>query len=104
MKKYIFITTLGLLFFLGGFLYLRRLIIELPDLASLDEFRPVLVTRLFDRKGAVIDELFIERRALVPLSSIPVDLQNAIISVEDTDFFRHWGINLRGIFRAFVKN
>lgn len=83
---------------------LRRYLTELPPIDTLDEYRPSLITRIYDINGEVIDELFVERRALVPLSKIPVDLQNAVIAIEDQRFFKHWGADLHAIARAMLAN
>ena len=78
-------------------LTLRRYLRELPPIDTLDEYRPDLITKIYDINGEVVDELFVERRALVPLSKIPVDLQNAVIAIEDQRFFKHWGADLHAI-------
>jgi len=83
---------------------LRHYLTELPRTDTLDEYRPNLVTKIFDINGEVVDELFVERRALVPLSEIPVDLQNAVIAIEDQRFFKHWGADLHAIARAMLSN
>ena len=83
---------------------LRRYLTELPPIDTLEEYRPNLITEIYDINGEVIDELFVERRALVPLSKIPVDLQNAVIAIEDQRFFKHWGADLHAIARAMLAN
>ena len=88
----------------GGSFALRKLLMGLPDLRALEDYQPSLSTRVFDSKGDPIAEFSIEKRALLPLSKIPVDLQNAVIAVEDDQFFRHWGISPRGIIRSAVRN
>ncbi len=45
-----------------------------------------------------------EARRIVPLSAIPVQLQNAVLAAEDARFYRHFGIDLVGIARAFLAN
>jgi len=85
-------------------LTLRRYLRELPPIDTLDEYRPDLITKIYDINGEVVDELFVERRALVPLSKIPVDLQNAVIAIEDQRFFKHWGADLHAIARAILSN
>ena len=77
---------------------------ELPRIDTLDEYRPNLITEIYDINREVIAELFVERRDLVPLSQIPVDLQNAVIAVEDQRFFKHWGADLHAIARAMLAN
>ena len=40
----------------------------------------------------------------IPYQEIPKNLINAIIAIEDNDFYKHWGISLTGIIRAFITN
>jgi penicillin-binding protein 1A len=63
-----------------------------------------LTSRVFDCKGNVVAEFSIEKRALLSLSKIPVDMQNAVIAIEDDRFFKHWGISPRGIVRSAFAN
>jgi penicillin-binding protein 1A len=85
-------------------LTLKRYLTELPPIDTLEEYKPSLITKIYDINGEVIDELFVERRALVPLSKIPVDLQNAVIAIEDQRFFKHWGADLHAIARAILSD
>ena len=58
-------------------IYTKKLIDELPSISNLENYTPSIVTKIFDRNGKLITELFMERRVLVPLKDIPADLQNA---------------------------
>lgn len=102
-KLFIFtvIFSLGTIF---SVLFISKLIDELPSISNLENFKPSVVTKIFDKDGNIISELFIERRVLVPLKDIPADLQNAFIATEDNDFYDHWGISTKGILRALVVN
>jgi penicillin-binding protein 1A len=77
---------------------------DMPSTSSLVQYKPSLVTQIYDINGKIIDELYVERRNLVPLRDIPVDLQNAVIATEDANFFNHWGLDIMGVLRAFVAN
>jgi len=46
----------------------------------------------------------LEDRELVSLESLPPYLVESLIAVEDREFYRHWGISLRGIARAMLSN
>ncbi|MFI5045907.1 MAG: transglycosylase domain-containing protein [Acidimicrobiia bacterium] len=48
--------------------------------------------------------LGIEDREIVPLSEVPVRIQNAVIATEDRTFWTNDGIDLGGVFRAFLTN
>ena len=45
-----------------------------------------------------------ERRSVVPLTDIPNALQRAVVAIEDERFYRHAGIDPRGILRAAWTN
>lgn len=83
---------------------LQLLLADLPDIDSLQHYTPPLVTKIYDRHNEIVSELFTERRTILELDEIPVNLQNAFLSTEDQAFFHHWGINLKGIARAAIAN
>jgi len=87
-----------------GMLVLHQLLADLPDIDTLQHYTPPLVTRIYDRNNEIISELYTERRTVLPLAEIPVNLQNAFMATEDQNFFRHWGINLKGIARAMIAD
>ena len=82
----------------------RRILRELPPIHTLDSYTPSLVTRIYDVRGDVAGELFIERRTLLPLTEIPLDLQRATLAIEDDHFYTHPGIDVKAIFRAALAN
>ncbi len=45
-----------------------------------------------------------EDRVLVPYDGVPVFLVEALVAVEDRHFYRHFGIDLKGILRAMITN
>ena len=97
----ILFTMAGLL--TGGIL-LRGLLQDLPSIYDLEGYTPALSTKVYDIHNEVIAEFSVEKRALLPLNRIPVDMQNAVIAMEDNRFFRHWGISPRGIARALLRD
>ena len=87
-------------------LYLFELSKTLPqNLADeLHKRNDILPTILYDRDGNQIDELFIQRRIVVPYEKFPPHLVQALIASEDTRFFSHLGIDPLRIPRAFIEN
>lgn len=77
---------------------------KLPNLTRLDDYRPKQVTRILDRNGAAIGELGTEKRTVVPFAAIPKVLVQAVIAAEDADYFKHGGLDYRGMLRAFIEN
>ena len=77
---------------------------DLPDVRVLKSFEPSTVTLMYSDQDKLIAELYLEKRILVPLKKIPVQLKQAALAVEDANFYSHMGIDLRAIFRAFLTN
>ena len=62
-------------------------------------------SQLLASNGQVIADLAgAEDRVVLPIQSISLNMQKAIIAIEDSRFFEHHGIDFRGLFRALVNN
>ena len=77
---------------------------DLPDVRTLKTYEPSTITQIFSDNDELIAEFYIEKRILVPLAKIPIQLQQATLAVEDADFYNHPGIDLKAIFRAMITN
>ncbi len=77
---------------------------NLPSVTSLREYTPSLVTRVYSDDDKMIGEFYVEKRVLVPIGAIPRHLKEAVVAVEDDRFYRHKGIDYKGILRAFWVN
>jgi penicillin-binding protein 1A len=66
---------------------------DLPQIASLEDFKPNIITQVFAADGSILGEFAIERRVVVGFKDIPPLLRNAIVAVEDADFWKHLGVN-----------
>ncbi len=77
---------------------------DLPEIASLNDYRPPAVTMVYADDGQKIGEFYKERRIVVPLKQMPEQLTQAFIAAEDARFYTHPGVDLRSIARAFLKN
>ncbi len=76
----------------------------IPPVYELEDYSPSLTTKVFDKNNNLIYEFSVEKRQLVPLEEIPVDIQNAVIAMEDREFFEHSGFSVKGIFRALMSD
>ena len=77
---------------------------DLPQVTSLEDYRPSLITEVYADDGQVIGSFALERRIVVTWDQIPQVVKDAVISVEDQNFYEHWGIDFYGIARAGLKN
>ncbi len=73
---------------------------DLPDLRALDDYRPALTSRVYDRHGALIGEFYEERRQLTPMPEIPKLVVNAFLAAEDDTFYEHGGVDFVSMLRA----
>lgn len=74
---------------------------DLPSPNKLSERNFEQSTKIFDRNGVLLYNVFGERnRTLVKLDKIPKDLQNATVAIEDKNFYEHEGFDIYGIARA----
>jgi len=86
----LFLVALG-----GTLLGIKYLSRDLPSLDSLQAIEPSVKTVIFAANGDTLREFYTENRTIVSLSRIPVSLQQAVISVEDRRFYKHYGVDLR---------
>jgi len=60
--------------------------------------------KVFDNQGRFAGRLLPEKRYWVPIDRIPPFLQKALVAIEDSRFYEHGGIDVRGIARALLKD
>jgi penicillin-binding protein 1A len=77
---------------------------DLPQVNSLEDTHPSLITEVYSDDGHIIGSFALERRTIVTWDEIPPVMRDAITSVEDQNFFQHWGIDFYGIARAGLKD
>lgn len=77
---------------------------DLPTPHGPREVEPSINTVVYDRNGRIIEEFFEQNRNPVFLQDVPDVVRQALLATEDRRFYRHWGIDLWAIFRAFRSN
>lgn len=78
---------------------------SLPNPKELSEREIPQTTKIYDRNGALLYQIYAnENRTLVPLASIPKNLINATIAIEDKDFYKNPGFDINAIIRAMLSN
>ncbi|HVQ30643.1 MAG TPA: PBP1A family penicillin-binding protein [Vicinamibacteria bacterium] len=77
---------------------------DLPQVTSLEDFQPNIITQVFAADGSILGEFAIERRVVVAFKDIPPVLRNAVVAVEDADFWKHMGVNPWRVPAAAVAN
>jgi len=77
---------------------------ESPQIRFLDDWRPSVSTKVYAADRSLLAEFAIEKRTLVRLSEIPLNLQRAFLATEDNRFYEHSGIDTRATIRAIMMN
>ena len=73
----------------------------MPFPTNLSSEKLPVSTKLFDRNGKLIYEIYTEkRRTPISLSQLPDYVRESTIAIEDKDFYRHYGFSIPGITRA----
>jgi len=109
MVKYInFTVKAGIVIFsfflLLGFSTLWYFSSGLPDYKKLTNFKPSVSSRVYAQDGTLIAEYALEKRFFIPYESIPKLVINSFLAAEDKNFFKHPGIDAKGIARAIINN
>ena len=84
-----------------SFYYMRHL----PDVDTISTYIPAETTKIYSADGIILAELHKEEnRIRIPIDQISKTLQKTVIAMEDTDFYKHNGINIKGIMRALYRD
>lgn len=97
----IFLGTLGISIGVGLFM---AYVAGLPPIERLENYDPPEVSIVYDREGNHIAQFSSERRQVVPIERIPLQLVQAFLAIEDARFYDHFGIDLRALARSAVAN
>lgn len=83
----------------------RGIIDNSPDISDVNIMPIGNATFVYDADGNMLQKLSAPtaNRMSVSIDKIPLDMQHAIVAIEDERFYEHNGIDVRGILRAFVN-
>jgi penicillin-binding protein 1A len=78
---------------------------DLPSLAK-DKLRLPGVNVVLDGNGRSFAEMYQDNRRSrwIALNKVPIHVRNAFLAAEDKRFYRHSGVDDRGLVRAFLNN
>ena len=77
---------------------------NVPQIASLTDYRPKLPLRVFSADGVLLGEFGEERRNFTPINRIPKVMRDAVLAAEDARFYEHGGVDYKGVARAALEN
>lgn len=105
-RRLAFGTAAGALLFAGAFavLWFRCGLSGCPDVDMMRGYMPDEASVLVDRNGEEIAKLFVTRRTVVSVDSMPRYLLDAFVAIEDRRFWDHGGVDWRRVAGALVEN
>ncbi len=79
-------------------------LLKLPDFKTFTEQKIQSSTKIYDRTGKILlynanQDL---KRTIIPYEAMGVNIRNAAVAIEDSEFYQHKGIRLKSIFRATI--
>ena len=77
---------------------------DLPDYKFLKSYKPSVSSKVYSGNGDLVADFSQEKRVFVPFNSIPKNVINAFLSAEDKNFFKHPGVDAKGVIRAVINN
>ncbi|MGO9084176.1 MAG: penicillin-binding protein 1A [Candidatus Sulfotelmatobacter sp.] len=77
---------------------------DLPQVDALEAYRPSSITEIYDDHGRVVGSFALQRRVVASYDDFPPVLRDALVSIEDKDFYRHSGVNFWRIIGAAYRD
>jgi len=102
-KPLIKLVAIGFVLSILMLLYIAK---DLPDLTKFNERNITESTKIYDRTGTVLlyDLHGEEKRTVIPFDQMPESIKKATIAAEDANFYKHHGVDIKGILRAVWVN
>lgn len=96
-------SVLSVIFIIGAFAYIAK---DLPNPGMVNKRVIAESTKIYDRTGVhLLYEVHgEEKRTVIPFSDMPDVVKYATISLEDQDFYNHFGIKLTSILRSILRD
>lgn len=94
------------LFILGGLFFFWVGNMRIPDFNSFEERKVQSSTKIYDRTGKILlyDVHENIKRTVIPGNEMGINIKNATIAIEDSEFYQHHGIRPVAILRAMVMS
>ena len=101
LKIFVGVFLAGIFLIFSAFWYFSA---GLPDYKRLSNYEPSVLSRVYTDNGDLVGEFSIEKRLFIPYEAVPEKVINSFLSAEDKNFFKHPGVDAKGVTRAVIKN
>ncbi len=102
LKKILLFTGLFLLFFLlVFFIFISK---DTPSPKTLSKNNYPESSVILDRNGKLLYEIFVDKkRTSIELNEVPKTVKEATLAIEDVNFYKHMGFDIKGIIRGLYR-
>lgn len=102
--KALVLLVISLILILCGMVTIWFSTLQIPDLSAFEARKVAESTKIYDRTGEILlyDVHSDTKRTIIPFADISQNIKNATISIEDNDFYNHFGIQPSSIIRAII--
>ena len=99
-----FLGVLGFGILIFGILIIWVSTLKLPDFNSFNERKIQSSTKIYDRTGTILlyDVHQDVKRTIIPYEDMGVSIKNAVVAIEDSEFYQHKGIRITSIIRGTI--
>ena len=77
---------------------------NLPDYKILKSYKPPVSSKVYSGDGELVNDFSTEKRIFVPYNAISKKVINSFLSAEDKNFYKHPGVDAKGVLRATINN
>jgi penicillin-binding protein 1A len=106
LRMFLFFSLAGLVGLAAG-IAIYAMMVVLPNVPKIDavlDYQPKIPLRVYTADRHLIGEFGVERRDFVTIDKIPARMKQALLAIEDAQFYQHQGIDWRGALRAVYTN
>ncbi|MDY5853763.1 MAG: transglycosylase domain-containing protein [Bacilli bacterium] len=108
MKKFFnwFILSFNILFVISGLAISLFIFSNTKDIrfSAIATFETPLKSKIYDDSSLLVETLGENKEEFVKYEDIPINLINALISIEDINFYEHKGLDYSRLLKATIKN
>ncbi|MEK7104820.1 MAG: transglycosylase domain-containing protein, partial [Patescibacteria group bacterium] len=96
----------GIFILLSGIIIIWISSLKIPDFNSFENRKVVNSTKIYDRTGEILlyDIHQDIKKTDIPFEKMGVNIKNATVAIEDSEFYNHGGIRITSIVRATLSN
>lgn len=106
IPKKIVMLIISIFILLAGIIIIWASSLKIPDFHSFEDRKVVSSTKIYDRTGEILlyDIHQDIRRTNIPFEKMNVNIKNATVAIEDSEFYNHSGIRITSTIRAVLSN